>query len=301
MSRSASKGSLPSLLRDVADRSRPARPSFSGRTSGRSVKPAQLREARGAPRPPASRPRPAGARRSAGSASARIFSAGGKRHRRRPPGDRVEHEAGEEAEVRAHRVGHGEPDDPRAALAPRTCPTRASPTWPRAAPSSARARSSSAAGSAASDMSVISSRSCSLNPPTDGMNSSVVPGWSRTTRRQRDELVRRRAARRHGVAVGVVVRRRLRRREAETAGGERLGEQRPHRVELLGRRLVGRLASSPITTRRIAEWPTRKPALTASVPSRRSRYSPNVRQSHGTPACSDSRGMPSTRASMRMR
>ena len=46
------------------------------------------------------------------------------------------------------------------------------------------------------------------------------------------------------------------------------------------------VARSPMTTRRIVEWPTRKPAFGASVPSIRSRYSPKVFQSHGTPAAS---------------
>ena len=59
--------------------------------------------------------------------------------------------------------------------------------------------------------------------------------------------------------------------------------------------------ASPITTRRSAECPTRNPALGMSVPSRRSRYSAVERQSHGTPCCKDSSGMPSTRASIRMR
>ena len=44
-----------------------------------------------------------------------------------------------------------------------------------------------------------------------------------------------------------------------------------------------------------------KPALGMSVPSRRSKYSADVRQFHGTPCCRLSSGMPSTRASMRMR
>ena len=58
---------------------------------------------------------------------------------------------------------------------------------------------------------------------------------------------------------------------------------------------------SPITTRRRALWPTRNPALGMSVPSMESRYSPKLRQSHGTPSCSEASGMPSTRASIRIR
>ena len=44
-----------------------------------------------------------------------------------------------------------------------------------------------------------------------------------------------------------------------------------------------------------------KPALMASVPSNCSRYSPKERQFQGTPCCRLSSGIPSTRASMRMR
>ena len=61
------------------------------------------------------------------------------------------------------------------------------------------------------------------------------------------------------------------------------------------------VASSPMTTRRMAEWPTLKPALTARSGSTASRYSAVVRQFHGTPSRSDSKGMPSTRESIRMR
>ena len=44
-----------------------------------------------------------------------------------------------------------------------------------------------------------------------------------------------------------------------------------------------------------------KPALMPSRPSISSKYSAVVFQFHGTPSRSDSSGMPSTRASMRMR
>ena len=60
-------------------------------------------------------------------------------------------------------------------------------------------------------------------------------------------------------------------------------------------------AASPMTSRRIAEWPTMNPVLIASVPSIRSRYSAVVDQSHGTPWRSDSSGIPSTRASIGIR
>ncbi len=60
-------------------------------------------------------------------------------------------------------------------------------------------------------------------------------------------------------------------------------------------------ARAPITWRRNAECPTMKPALIASLPSSASRYSPKLRQFHGTPSRRLSSGMPSTRASMRIR
>ena len=64
---------------------------------------------------------------------------------------------------------------------------------------------------------------------------------------------------------------------------------------------VRRTLSSPITTRRRAEWPTLNPALTATLPSMASKYSAVVCQLHGTPCCNASSGMPSTRASIRIR
>ena len=58
---------------------------------------------------------------------------------------------------------------------------------------------------------------------------------------------------------------------------------------------------SPITVRRMAEWPTRNPVLAASGRSVRSRYSAVVPQFQSKPVASDSAGMPSTRASMASR
>ncbi len=59
-------------------------------------------------------------------------------------------------------------------------------------------------------------------------------------------------------------------------------------------------ASSPITERRTAEWPTRNPAFTATDPSRRPSHSPKELhdQSRHSKAA---RGMPSTRAIIRAR
>jgi hypothetical protein len=51
----------------------------------------------------------------------------------------------------------------------------------------------------------------------------------------------------------------------------------------------------------MAEWPTMKPALIPRLPSMEARYCSVEVQDHGTPSRSASRGMPSTRASIRMR
>jgi len=59
------------------------------------------------------------------------------------------------------------------------------------------------------------------------------------------------------------------------------------------------LARSPMTAMRRVEWPTRKPALTASRPSRWSSHSPNKAHGQRTPACRAPSGMPSTIAIMR--
>jgi hypothetical protein len=56
---------------------------------------------------------------------------------------------------------------------------------------------------------------------------------------QLDDLVVRRVARRHRLALGVVVGGRQRRREAEPTLFERAPQQREHRFELLGLRLAG--------------------------------------------------------------
>ena len=59
--------------------------------------------------------------------------------------------------------------------------------------------------------------------------------------------------------------------------------------------------SAPMTLRRSAQWPTRKPAFTPRLPSSRSRYSPKVFQFHGTPDSRAARGIPSTLAIIRRR
>ena len=60
-------------------------------------------------------------------------------------------------------------------------------------------------------------------------------------------------------------------------------------------------ASSPIAASRIAVCPTRNPALTAIRPSSRESQSPKDDHCQSSPARSASSGMPSTRASIRVR
>ena len=129
------------------------------------------------------------------------------------------------------------------------------------------------------------------------MSSSCVPSCACSSGREAHHLLARRRARRHGIAVAVVVGRRLRRREAHRARVERVVQQCFHRVESARRSPPRRPRRSPITTRRNAECPHKKPAFTrCPTASTRSRYSANVFQSHGTPCCSAGSGMPSTRA-----
>ena len=59
------------------------------------------------------------------------------------------------------------------------------------------------------------------------------------------------------------------------------------------------VASSPMTARRSAQWPTMVATFKPTLPSRRLRYSPKLLQSHTTPCSSASSGMPSTRTIMR--
>ena len=57
-------------------------------------------------------------------------------------------------------------------------------------------------------------------------------------------------------------------------------------------------ASAPMTMRRSALCPTRKPAFTATRPSSRSSHEPKLSHSRSRPASSASTGIPSTRASI---
>ena len=155
---------------------------------------------------------------------------------------------------------------------------------------------------AASDMAVMTSRWRSSKSWMVGMNSSWVPGKSRSTPDRRDELVGGGRPGRHRVAVSVPMRRRPRRREAHAAGGQPVAEQRPHGLELVGR---GRLADRVGTHHhppqgRVADHEPHVDDRPGRLDPRRGTR-PVLRQFHGTPAARVSSGMPSTRASMRIR
>ena len=127
--------------------------------------------------------------------------------------------------------------------------------------------------------------SFSPQSPVPGMNSSIVPGRSRIARASAISSSRLACARGHRVAVAVVVRRRRARTRSRARPRAPTGAAaRPSRASSSGV-ASWPTARSPITTRRSAEWPTRKPAFTASLPSSRPRYSPKLRQSQGTPVC----------------
>ncbi len=106
------------------------------------------------------------------------------------------------------------------------------------------------------------------------MNSSVVPGWflhdaaqrERSRPRSRSATAPCRRPRRCACAPS----------STRTRCRPRRGSRRAARASRRGRRPLLRPSSRarPSTTRRIVEWPTRKPAFGASVPSIRSRYSP---------------------------
>ncbi len=154
---------------------------------------------------------------------------------------------------------------------------------------------------AAVDIDTRTSRSTGPNTSTrPGMNSSAVPSNSPQTADSASSSER--SAARDGTGAPAA---------SKCAGphddvNPSAPARRPSRssavmAAISSDRAVRSVASSPITTRRRAEWPTEKPAFTPRVPSSRSRYSAVERQSPGTPACSASRGMPSTTASMRTR
>ena len=135
-----------------------------------------------------------------------------------------------------------------------------------------------------------------------GMNSSVVPGCSR------DDAARARAARRGSRSATAPARRRRRCGSARTTRRSRARPRRAtrrssarHRVELARARGLADRRARPSPRGGAPSGRPGSPRSRRAVPSRRSRYSPKLRQSHGTPASSVSSGMPSTRASMRIR
>ena len=125
--------------------------------------------------------------------------------------------------------------------------------------------------SAAALMSLISSNVSRVNSPTCGMNSSVVPGNSPTTRHSSTSSSR--DACRDGTGTPVW----------SLCDDDHVDENPmpPAASPSRSRRFISSssagvdsraVASSCITTRRSAEWPTRNPAFGISVPSSRSRY-----------------------------
>ena len=137
--------------------------------------------------------------------------------------------------------------------------------------------------SAASDMSAMSSIRSAPISPIAAMNSSVVPGGRAPRAASASSSSCDDGARRHGVAVAVGVRLAERRRHAQRAGTHRRRGRARTIASICSGVAAPPTASSPITTRRIVEWPTRNPALTPSWPSSRSSHSPKVCQSHGGP------------------
>ena len=167
-----------------------------------------------------------------------------------------------------------------------------------------RARSSWRAGPRAATASPIRSTSSSLNPlrHPGTISSSVVPEWSRHRGSTGLELGAVACARRDRLAVTVVVGGGLRGGEPERALLERLvPASGDHRVDAAPGSPTDPTASSPMTTRRRAEWPTRNPAFTPTRPSSRPSHSPKERPAPVEACSSAARGMPSTLAIMRAR
>ena len=153
---------------------------------------------------------------------------------------------------------------------------------------------------AATDMSDISSRAQSSNGPSAGMNSTEVPSKSAST--EHSSTSSSRSAQRLGTMLPIgSLWVRDHDDEKPSAPASKPARSSAFMASSSSPVLARRTLSSPITTRRRAEWPTLNPALTATFPSMASKYSAVVRQLQGTPCCSASRGMPSTRASIRIR
>ncbi len=146
----------------------------------------------------------------------------------------------------------------------------------------------------------MSSTAHGSNGPTIGMNSSDVPSNSETVE-QRSTSSSRDANRDGTMWPSASLCVRAHDDEKPIAPASRPARSRA-RIASSSSGFDSRVVdSSPITTRRMAEWPTMNPALMPSRPSISSKYSAVVVQFHGTPVRSDSSGMPSTRASMRIR
>ena len=179
-----------------------------------------------------------------------------------------------------------------------TVAPRSRPPW-STPPADARARSGFMAETpstfqltgrlASSDRVAMRSTSSSLKPfrHPGTMISSVVPSCSADRRAQRLDLGPAGRARRH--------RRRRRRRCGCGPGRWRSRGPPPRATGAAGppwppsarSAAVDPTAASPMTARRTAEWPTRKPAFTPICPSRRPSQSPN--DVHDQSSCSQRR------------
>ena len=107
------------------------------------------------------------------------------------------------------------------------------------------------------------------------MNSIAPRSWSASTPARRDQLVGCGQVRRHGPAVVPDVQVELRRREPDRALGRARRASRPHMASISSGVAARSDASSPITHRRSAQWPTLAATLTPIRPSSPSRKSPN--------------------------
>ena len=131
---------------------------------------------------------------------------------------------------------------------------------------------------AASDMFVISSMRSSEISPIAGMNSSAVPGCSRTARASARNSSG--WAARDGTGAPSPS-------ECASPSDDEKPIAPPARDSWSSRTIsaiwsssaASRVAASPMTTRRMVEWPAMNAAFTARWPSMRSSHSPKLRQS----------------------
>ena len=149
-------------------------------------------------------------------------------------------------------------------------------------------------------MAPISSASRSVNWPTPGMNSSVVPSWRPTSSHSATSSSA--DANRDGTAPPSKSLCVAAHDDENPRPPSAIDVPRRSRIDSTSSAVASRSdAASPITTRRIAECPTRNPVFGTRRPSRRSRYEPNEVQSQSHAAFRVAMGMPSTRASMCIR